>query len=493
MLPAVTISKNVFTTVGAPPSQVGVLAILAASSTGTLNQPAGFARTDLAVNSYGYGPLTDYAAYDIAVANFPVTLVKSNATYPGSYGAIATSMTGTSVVTAGVTAPYDHYAIGINILSSGTVGSASPAITYTYTTDGGNLTSGVQSLGTATTLTIPSTGVSFALAAGTLNLGDSWTCYTERPLPNDSDVLTSLTALSLSRAVWEMALVDSSMTTSTVGLIDTFLAGLENKGIFKAVILNTRFKKEPEPATESEATYAAALTTLVQNQTSIRICVGADGAHVPSQITAWNLKRPTSLLLAAKSMSFGANFGTDAAYVATGPLQGAQIADNNGNPFDHDEDLYPNLDQLRLVSLRSFAPAGPQGVYINNPNTIAPTGSAFPYLQFIRIANQAATIAWFILSTQLSRGVRKNPKADPVTGAVYIFEPDAATIETLVNNAYIQPFKGQVNAIQFSLSRTDNMAAIPCNVTGLISIVALAYIKGFQIQLQFNKTIQVAN
>src|ERR1700690_2405722 len=262
MLPAVTISKNVFTTVGAPPSQVGVLAILAASSTGTLNQPAGFARTDLAVNSYGYGPLTDYAAYDIAVANFPVTLVKSNATYPGSYGAIATSMTGTSVVTAGVTAPYDHYAIGINILSSGTVGSASPAITYTYTTDGGNLTSGVQSLGTATTLTIPSTGVSFALAAGTLNLGDSWTCYTERPLPNDSDVLTSLTALSLSRAVWEMALVDSSMTTSTVGLIDTFLAGLENKGIFKAVILNPRFKKEPEPATESEATYAAALTTL---------------------------------------------------------------------------------------------------------------------------------------------------------------------------------------------------------------------------------------
>jgi hypothetical protein len=278
-----------------------------------------------------------------------------------------------------------------------------------------------------------------------------------------------------------------------VGLIDTFLSGLEGKGIFKAVLLNTRFKLEPEPTAESEAAYLAALTTLVQNQTSIRVCVGADGGHVPSQITAWNLKRPTSLFVAAKSMSFGAAFGTDPAYVATGPLQGVQIANSQGNPYDHDEDLYPNLDGLRLMTLRSFAPAGPQGVYCTNANTIAPTGSAFPYLQFIRIANQAATIAWFILSTQLSRGVRKNPKADPVTGAVYIFEPDAATIETLVNNAYIQPFKGQVNAIQFSLSRTDNMAAIPCYVTGLISIVALAYIKGFQIQLQFNKTIQVAN
>ncbi len=491
MLPSVTVQKNVFSTVGAPPSQVGVLAIIASSSTGTLNQPGGYARTDLAVSAYGYGPLTDYGAYDISVANNPFVAVKANATFPGTYGAIATSMTGASVVTAGATAPYDHYAIGINILTSGTVGTASPAITYTYTTDQGNLTSGIQSLGTATTLTIPNTGVSFNLTAASLNAGDSWTCYTERPLPNDSDVLTSLTALSLSRVPWEIALVDSSMTTSTVGLIDTFLAGLEGRGIFKAVLLNTRFKLEPEPATESEAAYLAAMTTIIQNQTSIRVCVGADGGHVPSQITAWNLKRPTSLFVAARAMS--TTIGVDPAYVAVGPLQGVQISNALGNPYDHDEDLYPNLDGLRLMALRSFAPGGPQGVYVTNANTVQPTGGAFPYLQFIRIANQAATITWFILSTQLSRGVRKNPKADPVTGAVYIFEPDASTIESLVNTAYIQPFKGQVNAILFSLSRSDNMAAIPCNVTGLISIVALAYIKGFAIQLQFNKTIQVAN
>jgi hypothetical protein len=489
MLPQVTIQKNVFSTVGAPPSQVGILAIIASSSTGTLNLPGGYARTDLAVSAYGYGPLTDYAAYVISVANNPVVLQKANATYPGTYGAITTSMTGSSAITAGSSTPYDHYNIGVNIVNGGTIGVA--GITYTYTTDGYNLTSGVQALGTANTLTIPNTGVTFNLGAGTLYANDSWVCYTERPFPNDSDVLTSLTALSLSRAPWEIALVDSSMTTRTVGLIDTFLAGLEAKGIFKAVLLNTRFKLEPLPNTESEAAYLAAMTTLVQNQTSIRICVGADGGHVPSLITAWNLKRPTSLLVAARAMS--TTMGVDPAYVALGPLNGVQIANSLGNPFDHDEDLYPNLDNIRLMSLRSFAPGGPQGVYVTNANTIQPTGGAWPYLQFIRIGNQAATIAWFILATQLSRGVRKNPKADPTTGAVYIFEPDASTIESLVNNAYIQPFKGQVNAIQFSLSRTDNLAVVPASLTGLISIVALAYIKGFSIQLQYNKTIQVAN
>src|ERR1017187_127304 len=108
MLPNVTVQKNVFSSVGAPPGQTGILAIIASSSTGTQNQPAGFARTDLAVTAYGYGPLTDYGAYNIGVANTSVVLVKANATFPGSYGTVVTSMTGTSVVTAGVTQPYDH-------------------------------------------------------------------------------------------------------------------------------------------------------------------------------------------------------------------------------------------------------------------------------------------------------------------------------------------------------------------------------------------------
>lgn len=487
MLPTVTITKNVFTTTQAPTSTTGILAICAASSTGTALQAGLYNRSDLAISSLGYGPLTDYGAYDMAVANNPVLLMRSSPTYPGSYGAITKTGTGSSAITAGATAPFDHYQVLITWLVGATVGVT--GATYTYSLDGGTTTSGATALGTANTLTIPNTGVTFNLGAGTIVAGDTWTCFTERPLMNDSDVITALTTFSQCRLPFEGILLDSSMTTSTVGLVDTFLAGLEAKGIFKFVLLNTRFKDEPEPNTETEAAFAAAMTTLVQNQTSIRQCVGTDGAHTPSQITGWNLKRPTSMHVAARAMSTG--IGTDPAYVALGPLSGAQISDSNGNPYDHDEDLYPNLDGLRLMALRSFAPGGPQGTYICNANTIQPSGGAFPYLQHIRVANRACEIAWFTLATQLSRGVRTNPTPAP-NGAIYIYEPDAAIIESLVNDALVQPMKGQVSAIKFSLSRTDNMAVVPCIVTGVLSIVALAYIKGFQVQQQFTKTITVA-
>lgn len=489
-LPSVTISKNVFTTVGAPASSIGILAILAGSSTGTALVPGGYSRSDLAVDDYGYGPLTDFAAYDINVSNNPVLLEKINTTYPGSYSTISTSLgTGTSTVTASSTVlPYDYYNVIVTIVTGGTRGT--DGITYTYSVDGGNTTSGLQSLGTSTTLTVPSTGVAFDLGAGTFISGSTWSCFTQRPLANDSDVTAGLDALGTARLPFEGILVDCSATSSTVGLIDTILSGWEGKGIFKFALINTRFKAEPEPTAESEAAYAASIGATFAASTSIRMCVGADGAHAPSPITGYNLKRPTSLFLAARAMQIP--IGEDPAYVARGPLPGAQISDDKGNPFDHDEDLYPNLDALRFTSLRSFAPGGPQGVYVCNANTIQPTGGSFPYLQHIRIMNRACEIAWFTLTTQLSRGVRKNPKPDPLTKVVTIFEPDAAVIDSLVVDALTQPLAGQVSDVSFQLSRTDDMNTVPCTVNATLSLVALAYIKGFVVQAQFVKSLSTS-
>lgn len=489
-LPAVTISKNTFSTSQAPAVNVpiGILAIAAASSTGSTGSVGGFARTDLAVAAYGYGPLTDFAAYDINIANQPVVLVKGLSSFPGSYNGLTTStMTGTSLVTTSGN-PFDHYNnFTLQILSGGTVGTG--PISLQWAPDGVNF-QGVVNLGVAATYSPPNTGVTFNFGAGTLLTGDVVTVNTERPLLNDTEVTNCLTALGNSRIPWEGVLIDSSATSSTVGLVDQILSGWEGRGVFKFAILNSRFKREPEPNAESEAAYAAALSALFSSQTSIRVCVGADGAHVPSAITGFNVKRPTSLLAGARAMAIP--IGEDPAYVGRGALVGAVITDANGNPFDHDEDLFPNIDSLRLMTCRSFAPGGPQGTYLTNANSIQPSGGQFPYMQHIRIANVACTIAWQALTTQLSRGVRKNPKPDPVTGAVYIFEPDASSIESLVNAALIQPLKGQVSSFGFSLSRTDNLNATPVTVTGLLDIVALAYIKNYQVQFQFSKTLQTA-
>lgn len=488
-LPAVQVSKNTFTTAQAPASTAGILAILAASSTGAALVPGGFSRTDLAVSAYGFGPLTDYGAYDIAIANDPVVLVKSAATFVGTISAITSVPgTGTSVVTNNASAPFDTYNVIVTIVASGTIGVA--GITYTYSLDGGNVTSGPQALGTATTLTIPNTGVSLALGAGTLASGATYQAFTGRPMLNDTDVTNGLNVLGTSRIPFEGILIDASCGAGTVGVVDTILAGWEARGMFAFALLNSRFKLEPSPATETEAAYATALGALFGNQTSIRVCVGADGGHSASPITGWNLKRPTTMFLAARAMAVP--IGEDPAFVGRGALINCQIADSNGNPFDHDEDLFPNLDALRLTTLRSFAPGGPQGVYFCNANSIQPSGGAFPYLQHIRLINAACRIAWATLTGNLSRGVRKNLTKDPTTGIVTILESDAAQLETQVNDAMSQTLKGQVTAYKFTLSRTDDMNAVPCNVNGLVELQALAYIKGFKVQAQFSKTITSA-
>ncbi len=488
--PNVTISKNVFTTGQAPASTTGILAIVACASGGTdaVNTPGGFARTDLAVTAHGYGPLTDFGAYDIDVANQPVLLERGAAGFAGAYGTITKSFaSGTTTCVANASAPYDGYDVEVNFLTAGIIGVT--GITYTTSQDGGESVSGALALGVATTLSIANTGVAFDLT-GPISAGDSFQCYTTRPMLGNTEVTAALTALGTTRLPYEGVLIDCSAGSSTVGLIDTILSGWEARGVFKFFLINSRFKTEPAATGETESAYAASLSGLFGTQTSVRGCVGADGARVASPITGWSLKRPTSLLLAARAM--GIPIGEDPAYIARGALVNAQIADSNGNPQDHDEDLYPNLDALRLTSLRSFAPGGPQGVYFCNANSIQPSGGAYPYLQHIRIMNRACEIAWFTLTTQLSRGVRKNPKKDPVSGAVTIFEPDAALIESIVNEALTQPLKGQVSSANFSISRTDDLNAVPCIVTGVLSIVALAYIKGFVIQSQFSKTLTTA-
>jgi hypothetical protein len=488
-VPAVTINK-VATNVGvAPPSSAGVLAIVAGSASGPVNVPSIFSRTDLALSTFGSGPLPEYGAYVIDVANVPFIACKPTQAQAATFGTIVhTGVLGTSIPSAGATLPLEHYGVVITIVAGGTIGTA--GITYTYSLDSGKTTSGIQALGTSSTLTIPNSGVSFTLAAGTLLAGDTWNCFTERALATDADLPATFTALQNTRLNWEGVLIDSLLTSSTVGIVDTWLSGLEAQGIFRFALLNTRFKTEPQPATESEAAYATAMQTLTQTSTSIRCCVGADGGHVGSAITGLLLKRPTALLVGARAMNI--TIGRDPAYVADGPLPSVQISDQNGNPLDHDESLFPDLDNLRLMTLRSFSQGGPNGIYVTNANTIQALGSDFPYLQHIRIMNRACTVAWGLLTTQLSRGVNKNPKADPQTGAVYIFEPDAAAIESYVNGPLKSALKGEVSSVLFSLSRTDDLTQTPVTVHATVSIVAKAYVKGYAVTAEFSKVIQVA-
>ncbi|MDB4996649.1 MAG: hypothetical protein JWM74_4081 [Myxococcaceae bacterium] len=62
MIPNTSISKSDGNTGVVRPSIVGILAIIAPAEKGTANQAGGYARPDLVLNDFGYGPASDVAA-----------------------------------------------------------------------------------------------------------------------------------------------------------------------------------------------------------------------------------------------------------------------------------------------------------------------------------------------------------------------------------------------------------------------------------------------
>ncbi|HEX8795455.1 MAG TPA: DUF2586 family protein [Polyangiaceae bacterium] len=491
MLPNVTITKQDGNTGVVKPATVGVIAIIAAAAAGPSNQPGTFTRQADAVSTHQLGPLCEYGAYWMQNAKKPAILIRPTTSVAATYSSITFTGTGTSVVTAGATAPADDYNVTVTVVSGGTIGVA--GITFKYTLDGGENTSALTALGTANTYLFNapvvglSTGVTVDFGAGTLVAGDTFTFTTTRPKMNNSDLVTALEALRVSRLPWDAVLIDADWSSTLGSTLDSWLAGLEGVGKFKYGYMNTRHKNLPVPSAESEATFATAMGTLTGSSASIRYNLGTDAGDLPSPITGLVHPRPVSLGAITRAGQFAV--GVDPAYVANGPIPGFQICDDNSNPKWHDEALYPGLDDLRLTTFRSFNDE--QGTYLDNARVFSPNGSDYVYDQHARCMNVACTIAYSLLTKELSRGVQKQAP-DPTTGKIYILETEAAAIEALVNPNLEQQLKGQVVAVALELSRTDDLSSnAGAQVNAEVQVEALAYIKGFVVSAKFVKTITV--
>ena len=489
-IPSVSVKKSVVGGAPAIQSIQGILAVIAACTAGTGSQipPTMLTNQTLTTSTFGSGMLPECAVYDINVSGQPVVGLAYNGSIPGSYyqSTFLKSIAGTAtVVTTPGSTPYLHYDVEIDIIMGGTVGTA--GIAYTWSVDGGTSVSAVTALGTSAILAIPGTGVSFTLGSGlTLEAGDHWSIFTERPLMSNADVSAALAILGNTKLPWEGVLIDCQYGTGTVGLVDEWLAGREANGQFNFALLNTRFLLEPTPTAEAPAVYAAAITAQSSQDTSNRLCLCADGGHMTSLITGFYTKFPTSLALGAMAMSVTPNIGTDPAEVDLGPVPSFQIS-SEGNPNDWDEFLYQSLDSQRIATLRTFATGGPTGTFITNANVLISAGSDLVWLQLLRVLNKACSIAWQILNTQLSRGV--NTVYNQTTGAVNIAEANAQRIEQLVNGPLQSGLSGQCTAAQFNLNRDDNLATAGAPVNGTVAVVPKFYLKNIQVIAALVKSI----
>jgi hypothetical protein len=470
------------------PSAAGNLAIIAPSEKGTKNRPAGFARVDSALDEHGQGPLVEWSGHVMDVAQNPTLLIRPETDTDAVYGDEVTvdgaPDEGASAITTGSTPPLDGYKVFVEFLVAGTVGEA--GITYKTSLDDGETMSATKSLSTDTSILIPDSGVTLELGAGDIAKGETVSFTTTAAQMSSTNRDKALAALRATQSPFEAVLVHGDADVDMVSQLDLWLKSMNLLGIYPTAVCTVRRKG----AAESEADYAIAVAEVTAAAASTDVVVCADVGDVPSVIRGITMEYPMGLFLAARGMAI--TIGTDPAYVALGPLPGVSIVDSRNNPKHHDEALFPGIDDLRVATLRTF-PRRP-GAYITNANLISPPGSDWVYWQHARTMNEQCRIAHEILTTQLSRGVQKDPKPGP-NGERYILEESAAFIEGLVNAAIhrelVKP--GHVSEAKFTLARTDDISANgPATLTGFNEQVALAYVKLFAITSRFVREITVA-
>ena len=469
---------------GIIPTTAGrLLSVVGVSSSGPIDTPATFARTSDLRASFGDGPAVEAAAIMIERFGKPVQFTRTGQTTAGSFPAgdvVVRVGSGTSVVIvddAG-TAPWDDFEFYFGVVAGGTIGV--DGITFKWSLDGGRTKSAVTALGTDALFIFPgSGGVQIDFSAGTLLAGETATFRGDAPKWNTTEIGTALDAIFASTVAWENALIVGDLAAADIDTIDPKFTAAQTRGKYRGWIGHTRMPL----IGESEATYKAALDAIFASKATVHgeICSGA--AKTISSVSGRQYRRPSGYTIGALEQS--ASEEINIADVNRGPVPGVSITDANGNPDEHDESLNPGLDDSRFTVFRTWD--GLQGVYVNRPRVFSAAGSDFDIFPKRRVIN----IAHAVLRNYFIRRLSKPVRVDANTG--YILETEALEIESGARAAMRAALlaKPKASAVQFTLSRTDNLLSTK-TLTGNGRVIPLAYPEFIDLSVGFmNPALQI--
>lgn len=453
-----------------PPSSGALLALVGACSAGTANVPATYAKIKDVVAAFGAGPLVEAAARHIEQTGRPVLLVKSAASVAASISAVTSTATGTSVVTASLT-PNDDYELYLRFTTGGTRGTTGAQ--FQWSLDGGRTLSPITDLGTAIEFVFPGAGgVKFAFAAGTFVAGDVHTARCTAAMWNSSDIGAALDALGASIVTWEICEIVGAIDATTFDAIDAKFTGFAALRKYRAWIGHPRIPN----IGESEATYLAAMVSAFGSKSTKlgNLCAGA--CKLTSSVSGRKYKRPISYVVASREADVSEEIAI--AQIPLGALVGVSIRDSNGNADEHDEALNPGLDDARFTTLRTHE--GRQGVFVTRSRVFSQTGSDFDLFPKRRVMNLGLAALYNYFLDRMSKDVF----VDETTG--FITEAEAAEIEAGAVGALagVLMQKPKASAVQFTLSRTDNVLSTK-TLTGQARIVPKGYTEFITLDIAF--------
>jgi len=470
-LPQVTITEIDGALGVLPPSAGRLIAYTGPCEKGPIATPATFARVTDLISNFGQGPLVEGAAHYINTTGNPVVISRADTVTEGSVSAVTSVATGTAVVTVDSVAnkPFDAYEYVLYILADGIVGTA--GITYQLSYDGGYTRTPVAQLGTLTAIVTP-TGVTFAIAAGTMKAGDIHRATATAPAADATTYGPAIDALGATAIQWEQLAVIGDVLGTLFDLVESKIVGFAAAGKYRSWIGGTRMPN----AGESESTYLTSMAGAFSGKSTTHGSMCAGACRLTSGVSGRKYRRPIVFSVAAVQGEVTEEI--DTADVNLGALPGCSIRDDNGNTIEHDEAVFPGLDDARFITLRTWD--GYPGVYITRPRVMSTDGSDFQIIPNRRVLNLAALVLRSYFIRRLNRPIR----VDPATG--FILEADALEIEGAATQAMRDALtaKPKASGVQFILSRTDNLLATK-TLTGTARVIPLAYPEFINIQLGF--------
>lgn len=448
-----------------------------------------------------------------ANGTWPITVLTSTTFSVPAIGAVAytsggtvqftglvAAMTGTSPVTITGT-PSDDLYPQLTVSTGGTIGT--PGIVFNLSLDAGRQIGPNISLGSATSYTVPGTGITYHFGAGTLAAGDRIRCSTIAPAWNDAGLAAALQALQSS----QYATIGWGGGTHVVGVaagadasvLQSSSPGLEqlaNGYVFTRGIMSSRDADAPAAwggAGETEATWMAAIESDFSAVSAKRVLAGAGYYNMPSAFPnpvagLPRYRRPLAWAFAARQITIPPQ--RMASRVRDGALA-TIVLDPTNDPNDgfiyHDERVNPGLDITtggagRFCSARSRI--GLPGLYIVRPLLLAPVGSDFTFWPRGTVMDIACEIV-HQLGQQFDED---NVRTLPAAKGGMIDERDARFIESTIGQGLNDQMlsTAMITGQTVTVDRTNNVQEDD-EINYGVSIEGVGYILQQNVSIGFAK------
>lgn len=445
-------------------SNENLLACLGYCTLGTAGQVYSFSDPDDAATTLGDGPLARAVVNHLLyTGKTPVLAVPATSDVVGSLTS-PFAQTGTGPAVTSTSAPNDAYQLKVKITKGGTVGVAE----FQYSLDGGDVWSPVVL--TASTYPIPNTNVTAAFAAGTYVLNEVYSTTCVAPgysTTNFGTAFDVLTASTYSPSLLHVVGVPASHTAAA-----TWAVAVQTKVEAAATTKYKWMRAFVEVSDSADADLISAFASVVAPR--VIACAGFEELLDPASLRIY--KRPSAWPAVARAAKVKVQRHLGA--VADGGLDGIIS-------LHRDERATEALNAQRFLVLKTLA-GGVPGFFVEQPNSMAASGSDFASLHNGRVIDKACYYGYLA--------------ALPFTNEDWdlgadgrISEDSARAIESEVQqkiaNALLSG--GNATAVQVVVNRTDDVLATG-RVRMKLRVKPKAYSKFIEVDVGLTKNLAQA-